>query len=378
MREIAPIGALVIGVLCLFGSNAIARDVPKRCASFEQPQMLGTVTNSKINEASGIVASQKHPGVFWTHNDSGDAPLLYAIDATGKYLGQWRVTGAQASDWEDLAYGPCADDTFCLYIGDFGNNSKQRTDLAVYRVKEPNVDLNANTPADADTTQATRFGFRYPESIGNHDAETLMVAPDGQLFVMTKGSPTHLLKLPQDTETEQEATLLASYDGLSTLTGGDLSADGGMLVVRNYLRAWVYDVQDVNALTDALMISPTILRLRSEPQGEAIAFDAQNNLITLSEKTDQPLWQYRCVPKEMTNDMQSDMTTDMTNDMYQNPDQPDDTPDLVILPSPQDKGQGNSDGCTQTPSGSPIGLIWTVLALGLFCRINRGRSWRIK
>lgn len=381
-RDVAIISACVIGVVCFFGQVAIARDAPKQCASFEQPQMLGTVTNSKINEASGIVASRQYPGVFWTHNDSGDAPLLYAIDATGKYLGQWRVDAAQASDWEDLAYGRCTQnaDQFCLYIGDFGNNSKQRQDLAVYKVQEPSVDINAPMPADATTAKAERFAFRYPTSIGNHDAETLMVAPDGQLFVMTKGSPTHLVKLPTDINNEQEATLLASYDGLSTLTGGDLSADGGMLVVRNYLRAWVYQVQDVNALTDALSVSPTIIRLRAEPQGEAITFDAQNNLITLSEKTNQPLWQYRCVPRveEMTNDMQPDMVEDMTNDMHQASDQTDDMPDLTILPPSQDDGQDNSGGCAQTPSNTPIHMGLMALVMGLFCRLNRGGSWRIK
>ena len=344
--------------------------------------MLGTVTNSKINEASGIVASRQYPGVFWTHNDSGDAPLLYAIDATGKYLGQWRVDAAQATDWEDLAYGRCAQgaDTFCLYVGDFGNNSKQRQDLAVYRVEEPAVDINAAMPADATTAKAERFAFRYPAAIGNHDAETLLAAPDGQLFVMTKGSPTHLVKLPLDANGEQEATLLASYDGLSTLTGGDLSADGGMLVVRNYLRAWVYHVQDVNALTDALKISPTIIRLRAEPQGEAITFDAQNHLITLSEKTNQPLWQYRCVPQieEMTNDMQPDMIADMTNDMHQAPDQPDDMPDLTILPPSQTDGQGDNGGCAQTPSGPPLGMGLMMLMLGFFCRFYRGGSCRSK
>ncbi|RYG42513.1 hypothetical protein EON79_18735, partial [bacterium] len=36
-----------------------------------------------IDEGSGIVASRRYPGVFWTHNDSGDAARFFAIKADG-------------------------------------------------------------------------------------------------------------------------------------------------------------------------------------------------------------------------------------------------------------------------------------------------------
>ncbi len=58
--------------------------------------------------ASGLAVSRTQPGVLWAHNDSGDAPMLYAIDLKGTAPGEGR--GARTPwriDWEDIAAGPC-------------------------------------------------------------------------------------------------------------------------------------------------------------------------------------------------------------------------------------------------------------------------------
>ena len=34
----------------------------------------------EVRESSGLAVSRAYPGVFWTHNDSGDRPRLYALD----------------------------------------------------------------------------------------------------------------------------------------------------------------------------------------------------------------------------------------------------------------------------------------------------------
>jgi hypothetical protein len=41
----------------------------------------------EIAESSGLVGSRQHAGVFWTHNDSGDASRIFAITAEGRLLG---------------------------------------------------------------------------------------------------------------------------------------------------------------------------------------------------------------------------------------------------------------------------------------------------
>jgi hypothetical protein len=52
---------------------------------------VGRVTHPPVDEMSGIVRSPQDDNVWWVHNDSGDAPRLFAIDRTGAvYLAPWR------------------------------------------------------------------------------------------------------------------------------------------------------------------------------------------------------------------------------------------------------------------------------------------------
>ena len=54
---------------------------PGVCAAYaDPPRQTGTIPK-ELHELSGIVASRKHPGVFWAHNDSGNPLELFAIDA---------------------------------------------------------------------------------------------------------------------------------------------------------------------------------------------------------------------------------------------------------------------------------------------------------
>src|SRR6056297_708394 len=71
--------------------------------SYQDAQEIGVVTNSRINEASGLASSYNIPRAFWTHNDSGDGPNLFLIDSTGKTLTTGSVDDATSRDWEDMA-----------------------------------------------------------------------------------------------------------------------------------------------------------------------------------------------------------------------------------------------------------------------------------
>jgi len=77
---------------------------------FAQPEQIdddlfvtGTIQDPDITESSGIVASRRFPGVFWTHNDDGGQPVLYAIGKRGQALGRVAVDGVTVKDWEDIA-----------------------------------------------------------------------------------------------------------------------------------------------------------------------------------------------------------------------------------------------------------------------------------
>ena len=79
------------GPLCasrLAGSDGVvvlAGWTPPRARS-SRPARYATPAASAgavLRELSGFAASRIHPGIFWAHNDSGNAPALYALRADG-------------------------------------------------------------------------------------------------------------------------------------------------------------------------------------------------------------------------------------------------------------------------------------------------------
>src|SRR5262245_30879731 len=93
-------------------------------SGFQAAQVVGRIENGEIRESSGIAASKCQENVLWTHNDSGDRPIVFAMDQNGRHLGSWTVNLAENIDWEDIAtYKDAAGKCFVL-IGDTGINKK--------------------------------------------------------------------------------------------------------------------------------------------------------------------------------------------------------------------------------------------------------------
>lgn len=202
----------------------------------------------KISEPSGMVQSRRHPGVFWTHNDSGDKPRVFAVDAGGRLLAEVAIEGAKAIDWEDIA----TDDAGHLYLGDIGNNWSRRRDLTVYRVPEP------DPGAGGIAVRADReLRIRYPEQTAfpdlkrlNFDAEALFWAPHaergaGTLYLLTKhrsDSRTVLYRFDAlDGEGELALTRISSIDVGGMVTGADATPDGRWLAVLTYHAVLIFE-----------------------------------------------------------------------------------------------------------------------------------------
>src|ERR1041384_1971842 len=151
------------------------------------PTTIATIKEKSITESSGLAAARSTPGAYWTHNDDG--PFIYAFDTRGDSLGIFRVTGAQAHDWEDMAAGPGSDaNTSYLYIGDIGDNDAVRDEVVIYRVPEPALTAEPRrlTKARPGTTEpAEAIRLKYPD--GKHDAEALLVHPTtGNIYIVNK------------------------------------------------------------------------------------------------------------------------------------------------------------------------------------------------
>lgn len=96
---------------------------------------VGVLQQSGLGESSGLAASPRYPGVFWTHNDTEFPTFLFAINQQGEHLGAFELKGAQLIDWEGLAF----DEAGALYLADLGTNGMPRSHSAIHRVDEPDV-----------------------------------------------------------------------------------------------------------------------------------------------------------------------------------------------------------------------------------------------
>ena len=54
-------------------------------------EKIGRFDDRGITEPSGIVASRKHPGILWVHNDSGNPPELFAVKRDGTLVRKFTV-----------------------------------------------------------------------------------------------------------------------------------------------------------------------------------------------------------------------------------------------------------------------------------------------
>ena len=284
-------------------ANTRGEKEPSRQAeTYGPPRVLGRLDDPAINESSGIVASRTNPGLYWTHNDSGDGPNIYALDEHGARRGTWRVRGASARDWEDIAAGPGSQSgSSYLYIGDIGDNEARRSDVIVYRVKEPTiepVDSSSNKLKPLVTDDAEVIRLRYPD--GPHDAESLLVHPvTGDLYIVSKipfANPV-VYKAPAPLNTDGLTTLQriaelnvpSLFGGL--VTGGDISPDGLRVALCDYLDGYELVIADTRTPFDQIWKQPLKpLDLGKRKQGEAIAYRLDGRaLLATSEGAHPPL-----------------------------------------------------------------------------------------
>lgn len=245
---------------------------------------------AEVSESSGLGISRSYPGVFWTHNDSGDGPRFYALDEAAALLATVEIQGVEARDWEAMALGPCPHRTAgsCLYAGDIGDNLSRRNSVVIHVIAEPD-------PFDGDTTVSAigSVHFAYPD--GSHDAEALAITDGGDLIVVTKErkQTTWLFQIPaSDVSAAMEGpAVLTLRPGVQVpihpdraavryATGAAMNAQGDRLAVRTYAEIYVFPWP---LSADPRPIDVPCWIDNSDPQGEGIAFRDDGWMVLSSE-----------------------------------------------------------------------------------------------
>jgi hypothetical protein len=265
------------------------------------PAQIATLEDRRINESSGIVASRRNPGLFWTHNDSGDGPFVYAFDRSGRKRGTWQVEGAKASDWEDIAAGPGPEASRAyLYAGDVGDNDGERDFIVVYRFAEPEVndaDAASTRESPRATAKAEAIRIKYPD--GAHNCEALLVHPaTGDLYVVTKAAESagvYKLAAPFDASAVNTFARVATLRGPgffgALVTGADISPDGRRVALCDYASGYELTLPEGSKnFDDVWTQKPTLVPLGARRQGESVCYSLDGAaLLATSEGTPAPL-----------------------------------------------------------------------------------------
>ena len=255
--------------------------------------VVGQLENDKIDEASGIARSQRHPDVFWVHNDDGPA-VLYAIDGEGRHLGRVKIKDASNRDWEDLA-SFTLDGTPYLVAADIGDNAGKRKDVRLYVVEEPEA-------GDEKVDYAWSIEFSYPG--GPRDAESIAVDTENRrILVLSKRDvPAVLYSLPLRPESKkrQEAERLGVVASLPQPsrrdlefatrmnswhwqpTAMDISSDNTKAVVLTYGGVYLYPREAGEDWIDALQRPPVVISRTRNRRAESIAFSPDGKAVYIT------------------------------------------------------------------------------------------------
>lgn len=254
-------------------------ELPRPAGGVREYAPCGRLEHPALRECSGIVASRKHPGVFWVHNDSGSPPQLFAIDAVGKHLaGPVQVIGATNRDWEDIAI----DAQGRLIVADVGNNFSKRHDLRVYAMPEP--ELNASEVTVGTSLEITYPDqTRFPSPALDFDCESV-IAWEGELFLFTKhltNGRTRLYGLGIDNPPAgREVRLLSEAVVHGPATGADISPDGRRVALLALREIWLFDAPSPRQVFQGGVRHLSI----SMGQAEAVAFDGPESLLIVNEQ----------------------------------------------------------------------------------------------
>src|SRR6266550_166396 len=234
-------------------------------------RLVARISDLRIKESSGVVASRRYTNVYWTHNDGGGPKkqVLYAIDREGNTRAFFSVIGATLRDWEDIAI----DDGGHIYIGDIGNNESKRDTLAVYEIEEPNPQAGTG-----DVSPKHAWNLKFPKA--PFDCESLFVWKDYG-YVVSKvfdKARAEIFRFPlRDTNAPLRLELVATTKIESPVTGADISADGTLLGLVAKNGAYVFRIDgDVTRVSNA---NPHHTKLKNE-HIEGCCFVREGLLVT--------------------------------------------------------------------------------------------------
>jgi hypothetical protein len=243
--------------------------------AYGAPVTQCSITDPRLPEVSGLATAGQ---TLLAMNDGGDAVTVYVLDPACT-VSDVRSAPLDPYDPEDLALA--ADGT--IWLADTGDNRQNRPTVAMIGLRPDG------------STSLTRL--TYPD--GPHDAEALLLAPDGTPYLVTKevlgASGVYRPDAPLVDGATQAMTKVAQLEltltgtpggpagraGELLVTGGSVSGDGQRIALRTYTDAYVWPLTGSDVV-GALHGAPVRVPLPESPQGETIGFAANSRDLVVS------------------------------------------------------------------------------------------------
>ena len=314
--------ALLLSMLPAFAWPSLAQVVgddpgsgPEAIA-YGPMRQVATLADRRITESSGLAASQRHPGQFWTHNDSGGGARLFRIDAAGQTVASLDLPLPRPTDWEDLACFTWKGRPLLL-IGDVGDNRAERPFVTLWLLAEEDWGAGQHR-ADA---APLRLDIQYAD--GPRDCESVAFDPvRGEVLLLTKVDPrrdffahaaAYVFDLAEALARLRDAREQGGQGGGGEEAGGgepaplvvpraadlplkiavaaDVSPDGRRCAVATYGHAYVFTRGPDEGWAAALSRPARTVRLGARGQSETLAYDPDGRTLWLTaEGRGRPLW----------------------------------------------------------------------------------------
>ncbi|MEP7347434.1 MAG: hypothetical protein ABI877_19340, partial [Gemmatimonadaceae bacterium] len=95
LQYLGVTAAILVASACSSGAGSQRDTTPEETLATAPTEMRQIPVHGRrdLVENSAAVMSASQPGIVFTINDSGNEPLLFALDDTGTDRGAWRLTG---------------------------------------------------------------------------------------------------------------------------------------------------------------------------------------------------------------------------------------------------------------------------------------------
>jgi hypothetical protein len=218
-----------------------------------------TPTTQPFNLMVNTINVGSNSGIEWmngsvyTFGDSGNPPAFYKIDTTTGNISQnISVTNFGNQDWEDITA-----DTGFVYIGDFGNNNGNRTDLKILKISKSQFINNPSSVVSV-TAQAINFSYSDQTSFAsnsntNFDCEAMISIRDS-LYIFTKDRGdlmTRVYKLSKTPGTYNVNPFL-NFNTNGKITGADYNPINNEVILIGYksgnLNSFIWYLSDFQGI----------------------------------------------------------------------------------------------------------------------------------